>query len=196
MTKGEDTRQRILDRAFRIAGRDGLGGLTLNTLATDLGMSKSGLFAHFRSKEELQLQVLETAAARFEARVIAPALRAPRGVARLRKLFDGWLQWITDPAQPGGCIFVAAAAELDDRDGRPRDFLVDGQRRLRDTIVRLARAAIDEGQLRRDLDCEQLAFELLAIMLAYHHDKRLLRDGHPEVRARTAYARLLADASV
>ncbi|HEX8108384.1 MAG TPA: TetR/AcrR family transcriptional regulator, partial [Kofleriaceae bacterium] len=175
MTKGEETRQRILDRAFRIAGRDGLDGLTLNTLATDLGMSKSGLFAHFRSKEELQLQVLETAAARFAARVIAPALRAPRGVPRLKKLFDAWLHWITDPAQPGGCIFVAAATELDDKDGRPRELLVDGQRRLRDTLARLARAAIDERQLRRDLDCEQLAFELFAIILAYHHDKRLLR---------------------
>ncbi len=195
MAKGQETRQRILDRAFRIAGRDGLDGLTLNTLATDLGMSKSGLFAHFRSKEELQLQVLETAAARFEASVIAPALRAPRGVPRLKKLFDGWLHWITDPAQPGGCIFVAAATELDDKDGRPREFLVDGQRRLRDTLARLARAAIEEHQLRRDLDCEQLAFELFAIILAYHHDKRLLRDGRPEARARAAFARLLADAA-
>lgn len=194
MAKGEETRQRILDRAFRIAGRDGLGGLTLNTLATDLGMSKSGLFAHFRSKEELQLQVLETAAARFEARVIAPALRVSRGVARLRKLFDGWLAWVMDPALPGGCIFVAAATELDDREGKPRDFLVLGQRRLRDTIARIARAAIEEGQLRADLDVEQLAFELFAIILAYHHNKRLLRDGRPEARARAAFARLLADA--
>jgi AcrR family transcriptional regulator len=180
VAKGEETRQRILDRAFRIAGRDGLGGLTLNTLATDLGMSKSGLFAHFRSKQELQLQVLETAAARFEA--------------RLRKLFEGWLAWITDPALPGGCIFVAAATELDDREGKPRDFLVLGQRRLRDTIARIARAAMEEGQLRADLDVEQLAFELFAIILAYHHNKRLLRDGRPEARARAAFARLLADA--
>jgi AcrR family transcriptional regulator len=194
VAKGEETRQRILDRAFRIAGRDGLGGLTLNTLATDLGMSKSGLFAHFRSKEELQLQVLETASARFEASVIAPALRVPRGVARLRKLFDGWLAWVTDPALPGGCIFVAAATELDDREGKPRDFLVLGQRRLRDTIARIARAAMEEGQLRADLDVEQLAFELFAIILAYHHNKRLLRDGRPEARARAAFARLLADA--
>lgn len=191
MAKGLETRERILDRAYRIAGRDGLGGLSLNTLATGLGMSKSGLFAHFRSKEELQLQVLATATARFEAAVIAPAVKAPRGLPRIKKLFDGWLRWMSDPALPGGCIFIAAAAELDDKEGKPRDFVVAGQRQLRETIARIARTAVDEGQLRRDLDCEQFAFELHAIILGYNHDKRLLRDSRPEARARTAFARLL-----
>ncbi|HEY0481201.1 MAG TPA: TetR/AcrR family transcriptional regulator [Kofleriaceae bacterium] len=195
MTKGLETKDRILDRAFRIAGRDGLGGLTLSTLATGLGMSKSGLFAHFRSKEELQLQVLETATARFQEAVIAPAVKAPRGLPRLRKLFDGWLRWMSDPALPGGCIFVAAAVELDDRDGKPRDFLVAAQRQLRETIARIARTAVDTQELRRDLDCEQLAFEIYAIILGYNHDKRLLREDRPEARARAAFARLLADAS-
>jgi AcrR family transcriptional regulator len=195
MPKGLETRERILDRAFRIAGRDGLGGLTLATLATGLGMSKSGLFAHFRSKEELQLQVLQTATARFQDAVVVPALRAPRGVPRLKKLFDGWLRWMSDPALPGGCLFIAAATELDDKEGKPRELVATGQRQLRETIARLARGAIEEGQARRDLDCEQFAFELFAITLAYNHDKRLLRDTRPEARARAAFARLLADAA-
>jgi len=195
MAKGLETKERILDRAFRIAGRDGLGGLTLATLATGLGMSKSGLFAHFHSKEQLQLEVLETATVRFQEAVIAPALRASRGIVRMKKLFDGWLRWLNDPALPGGCIFIAAAVELDDKEGKPRDFVVLGQRQLRETIARIARTAIEEHQFRRDLDCEQFAFELHAIILGYNHDKRLLRDHRPEAHVRAAFARLLADAA-
>jgi AcrR family transcriptional regulator len=195
MSKGVETKDRIVEHAFRLAGRDGLDGLTLGTLATELGMSKSGLFAHFRSKEDLQIEVLEAASRRFTEAVVAPALKAPRGVARLKKLFDGWLRWISDPSLPGGCLFIAAAAELDDKDGRPRELLVGTQRQLRDVIVRIARTAIDEGELRKDLDCEQLAFELHAIVLGFNHAKRLLREHRPEARARAAFERLLADAA-
>ncbi len=195
MTKGDETRERILDRAFRLAARDGLAGLSLNALATELGMSKSGLFAHFRSKEELQLQVLETATTRFEAAVIAPALKTTRGLPRLKKLFDGWLRWISDPALPGGCLFIAAAVELDDKEGKARDAVALGQRQMREIIARVARTAIDEGQLRRDLDCDQFAFEVHAIVLGYHHDKRLFRDKGPEARARAAFERLLESAA-
>src|SRR5436853_7635330 len=115
MTKGADTRQRILDNAFRLAARDGLGGVSLGSLAGDIGLSKSGLFAHFRSKEELQLEMLRTASMQFIENVMVPALRKPRGVPRLRAMFDNWLEWAT--AQQGGCIFVAASVELDDRPG-------------------------------------------------------------------------------
>jgi AcrR family transcriptional regulator len=195
VTKGLETKERILDHAFRLAGRDGLVGLTLGTLATQLGMSKSGLFAHFRSKEDLQIEVLETAARRFEQSVLAPALKTQRGLPRLRKLFDGWLRWISDPALPGGCVFVAATAELDDKDGRTRELLALNQRQLRDAIARIARTAIEEGQFRKDLDCEQLAFELQAIVLGFHHDKRLLRESRPETRARAAFERLVANAA-
>ena len=96
---------------------------------------------------------------RFQEAVIAPALRAPRGLVRMKKLFDGWLRWMNDPALPGGCLFIAAAAELDDKKGKPRDFVVLGQRQLRETIARIVRTAIEEHQFRRDLDCEQFAFE-------------------------------------
>src|SRR5262245_18736136 len=124
MTKGASTRERILERAYRLASRDGLEGLSLGRLAAEIGLSKSGLFAHFQSKEELQVEVLRQAAQRFIEVVWGPALRAPRGEPRLRQLFTGWLRWLDDPTSPGGCVFAAASVELDDHDGRARDFLV------------------------------------------------------------------------
>lgn len=194
--KGAETRERILDRAFRLASRDGLEGLTLGTLAGELGLSKSGLYAHFGSKEELELEVLEEAVARFQANVLTPALKAPPGLPRLRRLFEQWMAWISDPALPGGCLFFAAATELDDRDGRPRDYLQATQRDLRAALAKAARLAVEEGHFRADLDCEQLAFELNGIALGYHHARRLLRDERAEARARTAFQRLLAAASI
>lgn len=195
MSKGALTRERILDRAVQLASRDGLDGVSIGALATDLGLSKSGLFAHFGSKEELDVEVLRNAAAQFEQAVVRPALRMPRGLPRLRKAFELWLRWINDPARPGGCIFVAAAAELDDRPGRARDYLVEVQQQLLATLARSARLAIEEGHLRRDTDVEQLAFEIYGIVFAYNHARRLLRDRHAEARARKAFDRLLAAAS-
>jgi AcrR family transcriptional regulator len=195
MAKGDETRARILDRAFRLASRDGLEGLTLGTLAADLGLSKSGLFAHFRSKEELQVEVLAAAAREFEDFVLRPAFTAPRGAPRLKRLFDNWLRWVNDPALPGGCIFVAASAELDDREGRARDFLVGTQRQLLATIAKSARLSIEAGHFRRDLDCEQIGFELYGIVLGYNHAKRLLRDPRAEARARAAFRRLMTSAA-
>src|SRR5262245_18337194 len=116
MSKGAETRELSIDRAYQLASRDGLEGLTAGALADTLKLSKSGLFAHFGSKEELQLEVLKAGASRFEDSVIKPALKVPRGLPRLKKLFDLWLDWGANPGTPGGCIFIAAAAELDDRE--------------------------------------------------------------------------------
>ena len=124
MRKGELTRQSIVEHAAGLASRIGLGGITIGALAGDLDLSKSGLFAHFRSKEALQLQVLEHAAARFTELVIRPALAAPRGEPRLRALFDRWRRWPEASGLPGGCLFVQAAVELDDQPGPARDQLV------------------------------------------------------------------------
>ncbi len=190
MTKGTETRERILDRAFRIATRDGLEGLSIGGLATELGLSKSGLFAHFGSKEEMQVEVLRVAAARFEVSVIRPALRAPRGLPRLLKLFELWLGWLKDPALPGGCLFMAASAELDDREGKPRDVLVELQRDLRTTIARIVDGAIEVGHFRQ-VDGAQFAFDLHAIMLACNVDRRLFRDENAEARARASLERLV-----
>lgn len=191
MSKGEQTRGRIVERAFKLASRDGLAGLSIGKLAGELGLSKSGLFAHFGSKEGLEVEVLKTAAERFTERVVRPALQAPRGVARLRRLFDNWLAWVSDPAQLGGCVFTAAAAELDDSEGPQRDYLVEAQTALLATLSKGARLAVAEGELRQDLDCDQFAFEMLGVVMAYHHARRLLRDPRADARARSAFERLL-----
>jgi AcrR family transcriptional regulator len=191
MSKGEETRERILERAFRLASRDGLDGLSIGILAGELGLSKSGLFAHFGSKEELQVEVLRAAAQRFEAQVMRPAFRAARGEPRVRALFDNWLQWMQDASSPGGCLFLAASTELDDKEGRPRDYLVGMQRQLLASIARAARMAIEAGHFRPELDCEQFAFELYGLLLGHGHFRRLLRDPRAESRTRAAFDRLL-----
>jgi AcrR family transcriptional regulator len=196
MSKGEATRERILERAFRLASRDGLEGLSIGGLAGELGLSKSGLFAHFGSKEELQLEVLRAAAARFEALVMRPAFRAPRGEPRVRAWFENWLQWVQDASSPGGCLFLAASTELDDKEGRPRDFLVGMQRQLLAALARAARLAIEAGHFRADLDCDQFAFELNGLLLGLHHFRRLLRDPRSEARTRAAFESLLRAARV
>ncbi|MCA1828342.1 MAG: TetR/AcrR family transcriptional regulator [Myxococcales bacterium] len=193
MTKGADTRQRILDNAFRLAARDGLGGVSLGTLADDIGLSKSGLFAHFRSKEELQLEMLRTASMQFVENVMVPALRKPRGVPRLRAMFDNWLAWAS--TQQGGCIFVTASVELDDRPGRVRDYVAQQQQALMDAIARAAEISKTEGHFRKDLDVEQFAFEMEAIYLVFHHAHRLLRDPKAAKRARAAFNRLIQTAA-
>jgi AcrR family transcriptional regulator len=195
VTKGDQTRARILDRAFRQAGRDGLSGLSIGGLATELGLSKSGLFAHFGSKEDLELAVLAKTADQFESNVIKPALRAARGAPRLRKLFELWIRWVADPTLPGGCVFLAAATELDDREGRAREFLVDAQQRLKNLLAQAARLAIEQGHFGADLDCDGFAFELFAIVLGYHHARRLMRDPRAETHAHAAFERLLLDAA-
>ena len=187
MRKGDLTRQSILAHAAGLASRVGLEGLTIGRLADDLDLSKSGLFAHFRSKEALQMKVLEHAAARFTEVVIRPALAAPRGEPRLRALFERWRRWPKESGMPGGCFFVQAAAELDDQPGPARDLLVRQQKDWLDVIATVVRTAIAEGHFRKDVDPEQLAFDLYGVMLAWHHAARLLRDARAETRARDAF---------
>ncbi len=194
MGKGERTRDAILERAVRLASEVGLEGVTIGRLASELDLSKSGLFAHFASKDELQVKTLERAAERFADAVVRPALAAPRGEPRVRALFERWLRWPKLVPQPGGCVFVQAAVELDDRPGPARDLLVRLQREWLDTLAQSVRMAQGEGHFRAEVDPQQLAFELYGIMLVGHHQTRLLRDRHAEERARRAFERLVADA--
>lgn len=194
MGKGEETRTAILERAAGLASQVGLEGLTIGRLAEELDLSKSGLFAHFHSKEALQVQTLRFAAQVFIDRVIRPALKAPRGEPRLRALFKGWLSWARADLMKGGCVFVAAATELDDREGPARAELVKQQRDWLETIATVARTAVREGHFRKGLDVEQLAHDLNGVMLAYHHARRLLRDPQAEVRARNAFEAVVAAA--
>lgn len=192
MSKGEVTRKAILDRAAELATRVGVGGLSIGQLADDLGMSKSGLFAHFRSKEALQVQLLEHAAAEFVDAVIRPALKKPRGEPRLRALFELWRTWPARGNRRSGCLFVATAAELDDQPGPARDLLVKQQKDWLDTIAGLTRTAIAEGHFTKDVDPDQFAFEMHGIALMYHHATRLLEDPKAEARASSAFEALLA----
>jgi AcrR family transcriptional regulator len=189
--KGEQTRQAILSHALRLATKVGIEGLTIGRLAKDLQMSKSGLIAHFQTKEALQVQVLETGAHRFVEDVLRPALKAPRGEPRLRALFEGFLAWEASPSLPGGCPLIAASTELDDRPGPARNYLVQARRDLFDLLAGTVRSGIDEGQFRPDVDPEQFAYEFWGAMLAYHHASRLMRDPRALARAEAAFEALV-----
>jgi AcrR family transcriptional regulator len=191
MSKGETTRAAILDDALSLASRIGLEGLSIGELAKRTEMSKSGLFAHFSSKENLQVEVLRVAAQRFAEMVVAPAIRKPRGEPRVRALFENWLRWSKADFSPGGCIFIAASTELDDRPGPTRDFLVGAQRDFMAVMAKSAQIAVEEGHFRSGLDTEQFAYEMYSIYLSYHHFARLLRSPHAERRARRAFEALL-----
>lgn len=193
MGKGDATREAILDEADQLARTVGLGGITIGALATNTRLSKSGLYAHFRSKESLQLQVLEHSRARYVAEVIAPALAAPRGEPRVRALFESWLRW---DAAPGGCLITAAASELDDQPGPIRDRVARDLRDWLDTIAEVFRTGIAEGQFRADADPEQFAFDLEGVMLSYHLASRLLDDQHAAAKARRAFETLLSATKV
>ena len=190
-SKGAVTRHAVLERAIALASRVGLGGLTIGTLADDLDLSKSGLFGHFRSKEALQIQVLEHASARFVEAVVRPALAQPRGEPRLQALFERWLDWAHSSPMPGGCLFVAAATELDDQTGPVRDRLQQLQRDWLAVIATSFRKGIEEGHFPSDADPDQFAHDLYGVMLAYHHAQRLLQDPKAEARARHAFEALL-----
>ena len=192
MRKGEQTRTLILNEALTLASQVGLEGLSIGSLAGRLDMSKSGLFAHFGSKEDLQLLTLKQAQTLFFEQVFSPALKQPCGLPRLRALFSNWLAWLERSDDlPGGCLMLSASAEYDDRPGAVRDLLVAGQRELRGAIAKAIRLAIDEGHLKPQTDPWQLTFELFGIVLATHHDLRLLGDARALDRAGDALERLI-----
>jgi AcrR family transcriptional regulator len=185
-SKGERTRAAILDEALRLVSKAGLDGLTIGTLAEATGLSKSGLFAHFGSREELLLAVLAHGQAQFGEVVFQPAMTKPRGLPRLRALFVNWLDWTESAELPGGCPMIGGAAEFDDKPGPVRDMLAGGQRTWIETLKRTVRQAVDEGQLARGTDPEQIAFEMFGIALVVHHHRRLL--GYKKARERALTA--------
>lgn len=190
MGKGQLTRHVVLDQAARTASEVGLRGVTIGSLADLTHMSKSGLFAHFGSKESLQLATVRHARDQFVNLVIRPALAASRGEPRVRALFENWLDWDTN-VLPGGCLFVAAAVEFDDEPGAVRDELVRNQVDLDETIARVFRGGISERHFRDDADPEQFAFQMHGILLAFHQHSRLLGDPLAAERARRALNALL-----
>ena len=155
-------------------------------------MSKSGLFAHFGSREDLQLAVLEHAAQRYGELVFVPVLKIERGLPRLRALFERWLDWTLESGLPGGCIMISAAAEYDDRPGPIRDAVIANQHRGNAITRKAVRLAIDEGHLSAETDPEQISFEMLGIVLASHNHRRLLGDREARKRALTAFDELVS----
>jgi AcrR family transcriptional regulator len=198
VSKGEETRAAVLDEAARQVSLVGLGGLSIGLLAEATGLSKSGLFGHFRSKEQLQVAVIDWAGELFAERVIRPALKSPRGEPRLRELFDRKLRWDNgDLALPGGCFFASISAELDDAPPGPvRDRVVRIELDYADTLATVFRTGIGEGQFHADADPEQYAFDIRGVLMSYHLASRLLADPKAEDRARAAFEALVRAARI
>jgi AcrR family transcriptional regulator len=198
-SKGATTREQIVDAALRMAGDVGLEGVTLGNLAEKLGLSKSGLFAHFRSKEALQLTVVGEAVERFIASVARPAIQAAAGAPRVEALADLWLAWsreqnserAREAAQRRGCVFLALASEYDDRPGPVRDAVVTSQRDWIEFVAGAAQRAMDAGHFRADLDPRQFAFEFVGIGMSLQYFSKLVGDRFAERRARQAFADLV-----
>jgi len=192
LLKGRQTRAAILGRALALASQIGLEGLSIGALAEVTGMSKSGVFAHFGSREELQISVVREYHRKFEEEVFRPALTAARGLPRLHALFDRWVRRVSMEID-AGCIYISGAVEFDDRPGPVRDALVTMVQTWQSALERAIRAAVDEGHLRADTDVGQLLFEIHGLILALHHDARFLRHAGAAKRARAAFERLVAD---
>ena len=195
MSKGQNTRAAILEAALAQASTGGFESLTIGSLAERARMSKSGVFAHFGSREELQVAAIEAAAAKFTEAVFLPALKARRGLPRIRALFEGWLGWTVRSGLRHGCPMQAAAVEFDDRPGPVRDAVVEHFARLERELGRAVQLAVEQGHLRADLDVGQFVFDMMGVIFAYYHGARLFDVARFEAHARAAFDRLVAAAS-
>lgn len=189
MTKGKDTKETILMAALTTVSQAGLEGLSIGKLAQTVGLSKSGLFAHFNSLENLQLAVLQKAVDIFIEKVIVPSLKQPRGEPRIRAISKNLFDW--ENSFTGGCPFISIAAEVDDKPGVVRDFLVNSQKDFVSVIANAAQIAIEEGHFRKDLDPQQFAYDFYAIILGHHHFHRLLNDPLAKTRYVNAFKALI-----
>lgn len=191
--KGELTRAAIVEAAMVIAAREGLEGLTIGALADQMQMSKSGVFAHFGSREDLQLAVLKEYVRRFVDDVLRPAVRKPRGLPRLEAILDRWVAFLAREISLG-CIMIAGAVEYDDRPGPQHDEMVSIIAGWKAELLKAIRQAVRAGHLKREVDAQQMVFEIYGLMLAMHQDARLLRSADSAKRARAGLRRLLDDA--
>ena len=190
LLKGQQTRAAILDAALALAANMGLEGLSIGALAEVTQMSKSGVFAHFGSREELQISVIREYHSKFEEEVFFPAMREARGLPRLRALFQRWVHRVSMELD-SGCIYISGAVEFDDRPGPVRDALAVMVLAWQAALEKAVRIAVDEGHLQQDIDPLQLVFELHGLILALHHDARFLRNPGALERVRTAFERLV-----
>ncbi|MEZ5730550.1 MAG: TetR/AcrR family transcriptional regulator, partial [Burkholderiaceae bacterium] len=189
--KGEQTRAAILDAALDLAARRGLEGLTIGVLAARMRMSKSGVFAHFGSREDLQIAVLKHYERRNVESVLLTSLEAARGLARVRALFGHWLAHAALEAEQG-CIWISGAVEYDDRPGAVRDELVAMVMSWQRELSRAIGQAVELGELRPDTDVSAAVFDIYGVILVLHHDARLLRRPGAASRALEAFERIIA----
>ncbi|MBZ9772395.1 TetR/AcrR family transcriptional regulator [Mesorhizobium sp. CO1-1-8] len=189
--KGSRTKERLLRVGLDQVSVFGLSAVTLGQLADASGLSKSGLFAHFQSKEELQLELLDQFVSVIGRRVAEPAMRAAPGLPRLHRLLELWLGWPARAGLSGGCPLSAALFELDDLDGRVRDHVRELEAQWRAMLVEVVSDAVAEGDLSTDTDVDQFVWEICGIYLAHHVASRFVRNRRARVRARTALAGLI-----
>ena len=189
--KGQQTRATILDAALGLASHMGLEGLSIGALAEVTQMSKSGVFAHFGSREELQISVVRQYHARFEEEVFFPAIQEARGLPRLEALFERWVRRVSVELD-SGCIYISGAVEFDDRPGPVRDALAEMVQTWHAALERAIRQAVAQGHLKAETDPTQLLFEVHGLILALHHDARFLRTPGAPDRARTGFEHVLA----
>lgn len=175
MSKGFSKKETILKSAFEFTSKFGLEALSIGELAKTVGMSKSGLFSHFKSKEKLQMMVMDYAAENFVLAVVKPAVKEERGIPRIRALMDNWKKW-SSSYLPGGCPFLSAIVEFDDRPGKVRDHILKLQSRMIATFEKAVAIAQEEGQIAPKLDNEQIAYELYSNMIGFHVYNRLLKN--------------------
>src|SRR6266446_281627 len=185
------TRERILHQGLALMSQSGLAGVTLGVLAEQVGMSKSGLFAHFQSKQEVQIALLKYMAQFAEARVVLPAMRVKEGLPRLKALVRNWFGWAQRAGLPGGCPVAAGLFEFDDVEGAIRNKILEMEGQWRRLLTELVQRAVSLGHLRRDLDVEQFVWELSGIYLGHHAAHRFLRAADADSRAHTAFQALV-----
>ena len=189
MPKGSDTKLTIIEAGLEMASRLGLESVTIGALAKETNMSKSGLFAHFQSKENLQIQILNLAGERFAELVVVPALKEKAGIPRIKAMVENWIGYSDELT--GGCIFVSSSTEFSERPGKVRDFIIYQQQTWVDSLSRMARSAIDAGDFRKDVDCDQFAFELYSLLLGFFYYHQLLQDSDTKSRQEKSLERLL-----
>jgi AcrR family transcriptional regulator len=175
LSKGESTRVAILDAALSLAAKDGLEGLTIGTLADRMQMSKSGVFSHFGSREDLQLEVVREYHRRFELSVFKVALLEPKGLPRLEKMLSLWMKLRIDELN-SGCIYISGAVEFDDRPGAVRDQLILSVRTWRSALEKAITQSIEEGHFRKDCNPKVMLFQIYSFVLGLHHDVRFLKN--------------------
>ncbi len=191
MSKGEETKEKIIHTALGLASIYGLQDLSIGRLAAESQLSKSGLFAHFNSKENLQTQIIKRVTDLYVQHVLVPAINQSRGIPRLRAIFRNWKRWIDGDTLPGGCLAFASAVEFDDRPGAVRQEVVEMIQSLLDMLARSARIAVEEGHFTRETDTKQFAHELISIVCGYHMSSRLLKDPEADRHSNDAFEKLL-----